>query len=160
MSSFVISKEAYIKAAGIVAGISEASNRSAAGRHVWLYDYESGRNANAEDYYRHFTECFEMNALSVQEQYKDHDLETDSAEYKATFKKAIAVGRALFYTGGEKLKNAIMELRQFFEGAIYQTEKPEYMFKMQFYFNGISAQLMQFLCYHEPESWGDLAIEI
>ena len=159
MSSFVIGKEAYIKAAGIIAGISEASNRGN-GSHIWLYDYESGRNANAEDYYKRFVECYEMNALSVQEQYKDHDLESDNSKYMTTFKKAVAAGRALYYNGGEKLKKAIMELRHFFESAIYQTEKPEYMFKMQFYFNNISAQLMQFLYICEPESWGNLEIEI
>lgn len=158
MSSFTISKSDYIKAAGIVAGIAEASGRGNGCRQVWLYDYETGRNSTPEDYYRRFTECFEMNALSVQEQYHDSTPELDSGEYKAEFKAALQTGKRLYFEQGEKLKNAIMELRQFFNSAIYQTEKQAYMFKMQMFFNQILSQLMVYLWTYEPESWGDLKI--
>ena len=131
MSSFTISKSDYIKAAGIVAGIAEASGRDNGCRQVWLYDYETGRNSTPE---------------------------LDSGEYKAEFKAALQTGKKLYFEQGEKLKNAIMELRQFFNSAIYQTEKQAYMFKMQMFFNQILSQLMVYLWTYEPESWGDLKI--
>ena len=74
MSSFVISKKEYIKAAGIVAGIAEAQ------RDFWLFDYEAQRNSTPEDYYNRFAECYTMNALSVQEQYGDDKPEADAEE--------------------------------------------------------------------------------
>lgn len=159
MSSFTISKKEYIKAAGIVAGIAEASGRGNGRRQVWLYDYETQRNSTAEDYYRRFSECYTMNAISVGEQYHDRTPETDSNEYRAEFKAAQAAGRKLYFEQGEKLKNAIMELRQFFHSAIYQTEKYSYMFKMQFFFYQIEDQLVEYL-YNpgECESWGELKI--
>ena len=157
MSSFVIDKKNYIIAAGIIAGISEASNRGN-GAHVWLYDYESGRNAAADDYYRQFCRMFDMNCLSVAEQYHETDPWTDGKEYRREFAAAIKTGKSLYMNGGDKLKKAIMELRQFFHSAIYQTEKYEYLFQMQMYFYGIEDQLMEFLYPYEPESWGDLKI--
>ena len=155
-----MSKQEYLKAAGIVAGIAAASAEGTGRRQVWIYDYETGRNSTAEDYYRVFSECYTMNALSVAEQYHDRTPETDSNEYKAEFKAAQAAGRRLYFEKGEKLKNAIMELRHFFHSAIYQTEKYEYMFKMQFYFFKIEDQLTEYL--YSPsedcESWGELKI--
>ena len=44
MSSFVIAKEEYIKAAGLIAGIKDVH------RDIWLYDYEYGRNMEADDF--------------------------------------------------------------------------------------------------------------
>lgn len=161
MSSFVIDKKEYIKAAGIVAGIAEASKKRTicgVSRELWVWDYEHDRNSTPEDYYRRFVECFEMNALSVAEQYKEDDLWTDSNDYKKDFSAAILTGKKLFNEKGEKLKNAIMELRQFFHSASYQTEKYEYMFKMEMYFYKILEQLMPYLWIYEPESWGDLKI--
>ncbi len=160
MSSFTIDKREYIKAAGIVAGIAQASARGTGRGQMWIYDYETRRNSTPEDYHRVFTECYEMNAISVAEQYHDRTPETDSNEYKPEFKAAIKAGEKLYMLKGEKLKNAIMELRHFFGSAIYQTEKYEYMFKMQFYFFKIEDQLMRYL-YTAPEdlkSWGSLKI--
>lgn len=160
MSSFTIGKREYIKAAGIVAGIAEASARGAGIHQIWIYDYETRRNSTPEDYYRRFAECYTMNALSVAEQYHDREAETDSNEYKREFTAARNTGKMLFMTKGEKLKNAIMELRHFFHSAIYQTEKYEYMFKMQFYFYQIEDQLTEYL-YTAPDdlqSWGSLEI--
>lgn len=161
MSSFTISKKEYIKAAGIVAGIAEASARGAGRYQLWLYDYETQRNSTAEDYYRRFSECYTMNAISVGEQYHDRTPETDSNEYRAEFKAAQAAGKKLYFEQGEKLKKAIMELRQFFHSAIYQTEKYSYMFKMQFFFYQIEDQLAEYLYSPgECESWGELKITV
>ena len=65
-----------MKAAGLVAGISNAM------RDFWLYDVETRRNSTKEDFIRRFSECYTMNALSVQMQYDDPAPETDSNEYR------------------------------------------------------------------------------
>lgn len=159
MSSFTIGKREYIKAAGIVAGIAEASGQGNGCRQLWLYDYETRRNSTPEDYYRRFAECYTMNALSVAEQYHDREAETDGNDYKRDFNAALKTGKKLYFEGGEKLKMAIMELHHFFGSAIYQTEKYEYMFKMQFFFFQIESQLMRYLYPVENlSSWGELVI--
>ena len=151
MSSFVIGKEEYIKAAGVIAGIADVKN-------IWLYDYSQNRNSTPEDYYRRFTECFEMNMLSVQEQYDENVPESDSNEYMETFKAYMQKGKnAAMYP--EKLKNIIMDLWQFFRSAQYQTEKEAYYFKMQMYFNSILVALMPYLHSHESECWGEFDID-
>lgn len=149
MSSFIIGKQEYIKAAGLVAGLAKEFN-------LWIYDFSSNRNMDASDYYRSFVECFEMNALSVQEQYKDKDLFTDSNDYMDLFKKYQKHGQNIAMTR-EGLKEAFLELRQFFSGCVYQTETPAYMFKMRMLFDRIIVELSgKVVNGYEPESWGTL----
>ena len=90
MSSFVISKSEYIKAAGLIAGLAEASSKSHANR-FWLYNFKDNRNYTTDDYYKTFCKCFEYNALSVQQQYKDEQPELDDNEYKDVFKEYINI---------------------------------------------------------------------
>jgi len=138
MSSFVIKKELYVKAAGLVAGIAEVKN-------VWVYDYKARRPFDKKLYYNAFVECYEMNALSVQEQYKDPEPEADPNDYIKEFNAAYICGRDTAILYPERLKNAIMDLREFFSCAMYQTEKDAYYFKMQMLFDRILVQLMEYL---------------
>lgn len=154
MSSFIISKEEYIKAAGTVAGLAESLP------HFWLYDYETGRNATQEDYYRMFTECYTMNAMSVKEQYHDPELFTDGSSYKRTFDDYRKKGRSAGLHRGEDFKRITAELVNFFSSAVYQTEKEPYFWKMQTLFNRITAELMpHILKEYEPRSWGTFEID-
>lgn len=151
MSSFVIGKEEYIKAAGICAGIASIKK-------MWVYDYIARRNMEPEDYYNRFSECYTMNALSVQEQYQDAEPETDPADYLQTFKTYQAKGRAAA-TNPEKLRGLILDLRDFFASAQYQTEKESYYFKMQALFNTILVALMPHMAPpRESTCWGSLDI--
>ena len=74
MSSYVISKRDYIRAAGLLAGIAEFYNRTY--YDLWLYDYEHRRNMTTPDYHEQFTRLFELNAESVAWQYDDEAPET------------------------------------------------------------------------------------
>ena len=152
MSSFVISKKQYVKAAGIIAGISESA------RDFWLYDYEAGRNSTPDDYYNRFSECYNMNALSVQDQYGDTEPETDGDDYKDIFKEYRKKGKDIYFFGDKK--KAIIELLHFFNSALYQTETEAYYFKMQLYFYRIIVALLQYCdsSYHNSESWGTLEL--
>ena len=152
MSSFTISKKEYVKAAGIVAGIASIKK-------MWVYDYQAGHNMEKKDYYERFVECFEMNALSVQEQYHDDSPEFDSATYQDEFNLAYSYGRTTAAVEPHHLPEVIMNLRNFFSCAEYQTEKMEYMFKMRMLFNQILVELMKYM-YNGPEadSWGTINI--
>ena len=136
MSSFTIDKKDYMRCAGLLAGIAEGTERSP--YHLWVYDYQTNRNMTAEDYKREFEKLYQMNALSVQEQYHDQDSSMDLGTYDADFRMYQKRGK-LAAVGLDKisLKEWINNLNRFFGSVIYQTEKPEYMFQMEFFFGRI-----------------------
>lgn len=155
MSSFIISKKDYIKAAGIVAGISEALK-------LWVFDYEEGRNSTAQDYYKQFERFYTMNALSVLEQYGDEvgAPATDSNTYKADFEAYRKIGKSAGYTR-EGLKEIVAELQNFFSSAEYQTENDSYNNQMIFYFDKLLVELYkQAFLYgnRDAKSWGSFEI--
>ena len=151
MSSFVINKKEYMKAAGLVAGLAQELQ-------LWLYDMETRRNSTPEDYRRKFEECFTMNCLSVQDQYNDDSPYTDSNSYDQEFNEFQKLGKQLAYNGGEVLTNAIRELQSFFDSASYQTEYEPYMYKMNMFFNSIIVQLYKKSSHYEADSWSELVI--
>lgn len=153
MSSFVIRKEEYVKAAGVIAGIASIKK-------IWVYDYQAGRNMTKEDYYTRFVECFEMNALSVAEQYHDDFPEMDATEYKDIFNYGYDYGRTTTAMEPHHLPELIMKLRSFLRSAIYQTETESYMFKMKMLFNEILVELMKYMYNGEVDDWGSLDIGI
>ena len=156
MSSYTIAKQEYMKAAGVISGLASEI------RDFWIYDYETRRNSTPEDYKRHFTEMFTMNALSVKEQYHGDEVgapSTDSNEYNDLFNEYMHLGKQIAYNGGKVLENAIYELMSFFGSALYQTENDAYMFKMQFYFNNLIVALFKQGLKRETKSWGTLEIE-
>lgn len=136
MSSFTIGKKDYMRCAGLLAGIAEGTERSP--YHLWVYDYQTNRNMKAEDYKREFEKLYQMNALSVQEQYNDQDSSMDLGTYDADFRMYQKRGK-LAAVGLDKisLKEWTNNLNRFFSSVIYQTEKPEYMFQMEFFFGRI-----------------------
>lgn len=141
MSSFVISKREYIKAAGIVAGIvavSQLPGRN--GREVWIYDHAAGRNMTDEDYRRQFAACYELNARSVAEQYGDEEPEHDSGDYLPEYNAAYHYAYNTFCSMyGREIIAA--SLREFFQSALYQTENPEYESSMRYFFNLVSTEI-------------------
>lgn len=157
MSSYVVEKERFIKAAGILAGIYEATSRNV--RKLWVYDYERGHVMEAADYYDRFCELFLMNALSVQEQYHDAAPETDDNEYKATFAAFMQRGKTLMMYR-DKLPKMVYELADFFREVQYQTEKDEYMFKMQMLFGNILRALLDLVDPYSDERMKRTMFEI
>lgn len=153
MSSFVISKKEYIKAAGVVAGIAAAI------RDFWLFNYEKGRKYTEADYYDTFSEFFTMNALSVQMQYGDKVAAEDPADYKKDFEKARNLGKQLVYAGNKAVNDAAVELNDFFRSCIYQTEYEPYMWKMSMFFDRIISEIFEKVNPHECRSWSELKID-
>ena len=138
MSSFVVGKEYYVKAAGVVAGIAEAKD-------LFLYDYKNGRRYDKKGFYNRFVEFYTMNALSVQEQYGDAEPEADDADYMKEFNRAYLAGRNAAFLDPKKLKSFIYTLENFFDCSMYQTEKEAYYFSMKMLYNEISAAFLQLL---------------
>lgn len=152
MSSFIIDKEEYAKAAGLVAGIMEFKG-------TFLYDYQKSRRATAADIYDTFTACYEMNKLSVIEQYDDTEMAGPEPTDKAT--------ADIFYQylrkaknncmAPDKLKEMIMQLRSFFQCSKYQTENQGYFWKMEMIYNRILVAFMPYL-HTESDNWGTIEI--
>lgn len=152
MSSFVINKAEYIKAAGLLAGIAEGSARGV--HSLWIYDFTTRRNMIAEDYYRVFADCYEKNDLSVMEQYNDPDREADPNEYLDEFEAYKRKG--IYLWAHDKIYTIIPALNQFFQSALYQTEKPEYNWAMELLFGRIIRALLNLTSPEDSGCWGDL----
>ena len=154
MSSFTISKQEYIKAAGYIAGI--ASGSSIGVREFWIYDTIEHKNMDADLYYKRFCQCYEMNAKSVAEQYKDEKPEQDTNDYMKEFKSFYKKGYSLIAQDGETQRQAIANIQKFFHGSLYQVENEKYNFMMAHFYNKILDQLtdMILLNGYESDSWG------
>lgn len=155
MSSFTIAKREYMKAAGVVAGIADYYNRGP--RSFWIYNYTDGRNCTTEDYKKLFASFYIMNAESVAEQYGDAEPETDQGTYEIEFSEATRTATRAIMNG--KLKNLMMELRDFFRSALYQTENEESARVMEEAFSRIIDQILDKAFPRETNSWGALDLD-
>ena len=155
MSSYIISKQEYMKAAGLVSGIASE-------KEVWIYDFEKGRNSTPEDYKRRFTDIFQMNAASVKEQYHGDNVGVpgeDPDEYADAFNGFYKLGKQLCYNGGAVLRKGIDELNSFFGSILYQIENDDYNEKAANYLDKVLVALYKAAAGRELDSWGTLEIE-
>ena len=152
MSSFTIAKAEYIKAAGVVAGIADYYSRGIHNFHLWLDD--RGRVKEPVQFHDLFSEIYRMNAESVAEQYGDKAAETDGCKYDEVFTSAMAFGKKALFAG--KGRALLLELRDFFRSALYQTEKKEFSIFMELVFCRIVDQIVDLVNPREVRSWGEL----
>ena len=156
MSSFVISKVEYVKAAGFVAGLMSAYDHGSEA--LWMWDPELGRAMTEKDVYDRFVECFRMNAQSVYDQYSprhpDETLCVDNEAYRAEFTEYRKKGQNVAYDE-TRLLECVQNLRDFFQSALYQTEDEESNDKMDRFFNRILVTLLPKLYPHEVSCWGE-----
>lgn len=150
MSSFVIGKEELIKAAGFAAGIAKGTD-------VYFYDSELGRQLTTADYYQKFVNIFEMNALSVQEQYNDKESYNDYKTYEKSFD--VYYKKGLKVTTTNRLTEAIAELNFFFRGVLYQIETPSYFWKTKIFLDTLMVLLFEKAYPIESENWGSFNFE-
>ena len=154
MSSYVVEKEKYIKAAGLVAGIAKVKD-------LFIFDYQLDRKMTENDFYNKFCECYEMNKISVVEQYHDPEMagpEPSEKDLQIIFKSYMQIGKS-YMMHPVKSKDMIMHLRNFFQCAEYQTEKQSYYFKMKMFFNTILVALMPYLHICEIRGYTNLDFE-
>ena len=111
MSSFVISKKEYIKAAGLMYGVESAKRD----KHQYFLDHV----------YENFVECYEMNVTSVNEQYGTKD-ESDGAAYTYVFEEYSEKGKRIAEGSykGMTFNQMRLNLWHFFGSIMYQIEEP------------------------------------
>lgn len=158
MSSFTIAKVDYIKAAGLIAGIAKATSIGC--HNFWVYDYREGKNSDTETYYKRFSQCYEMNAISVKDQYHGDEVGApsgDTNKYKKKFDEYFKIGSGIKRYPIEKQHQIIKDIISFFRSSLYQTENEKYHFMMQHWYNTIIEQLVErvLLSGYESECWGD-----
>ena len=152
MSSYVIDKKEYIKAAGFIAGLTE--NFSV--RDFWLYDFSVGRNMTKEDYHRQFSAFYNMNAASVKEQYNDSVCESDENDYMDIFNEYRKKGRQMYLAD---VKSALIDLIDFFDSVCYQVEDDEYNKYMRAFFDRVVVEAFSKIHPHECKCWGDFNLD-
>lgn len=133
MSSFVIDKKEYTKAAGFLAAVIETKNyyREPV---VYLWNKRERRPYEAEDVRRDLQRVYTINAAAVAEQYHDAQREQDSADYLAEFEAAKAAGIQLMRRGYalgnpdavKDLRRAVYGVISFLHSARYQIEGEDY----------------------------------
>lgn len=155
MSSFVISKKEYVKAAGYIAGIAESFNRNGH-NDFWLYDTLENKNTDTDLFYKRFVQIYEMNAESVQQQYGDKARETDDNKYLKDFNDYRVKGKGLMFDAKEQQIQAIADVRNFFKSAAYQIENEKYHFIVTHWFNQILDEIANKFIYrfYESDCWG------
>lgn len=152
MSSFIVSKAAYMRAAVLIAGIQDVKRKNL------VYDYSSRKWLQSEDYLSKLAHFYELNKLSVIEQYNDDRMEgtpPTSAACKAIFAEYRKKGRQYVIDG--YTKDLIMQLRDFFGCCEYQTEKETYYFEMHMFFDRLLVALMPYLHAVQCDGWSDLS---
>jgi hypothetical protein len=146
MSSFVINKSEYVKAAGLMYGI-EASKRVNA--HKWFLDHVRDN----------FVKCYELNVDSVNEQYGDESGK-DGSDYDYEFTQYCKIGERIKcgLHEGMTFKELRINLMQFFRSVLYQIENEEMnQFVSAFFFECTSKLFSSEL--HAVEGWwGDIEL--
>ena len=113
MSSFVVDKSEFVKAAGLMYGIERAKRDS------HLYFLENVR--------KEFVKAYELNVASVNEQYHD-DCMPDGASYDTLFEEYKKKGEDVYNStifGRDDLRKVRNGLFTFFRSVLYQIENEE-----------------------------------
>lgn len=149
MSSFILDKKEFIKAAGIMCGIEE-----------------SKRDKNKyfiENVKRRFEECYELNVDSVNEQYRDHNA-YDNCAYEKTFDEYRAKGKHLYNNTLEVdgVKVGLRWLRprmlKFFLCVLYQIENEECADIVGHFFFECMSNLAECSCSDIDGWWGEVEL--
>lgn len=165
MSSFVMDKKQFIKAAGFCAGLADCKsffNESV----LRLWNYSNGAIYTGEDFYNAFVWLFNLNALSVQRQYNDSEPCKDTNKYIVEFNEYRKKTSRYYQTGGieerKKLVNAIYQFHEFCNCLLYQVEDPDCEMKIKGFIYRLEHELMgilEKLSGLDVETWGDFEME-
>lgn len=147
MSSFVISKIEYIKAAGLMFGI-ETSKRM-----PFRYFLDSVRNC--------FNDCYDMNDKSVCEQYGEEYHGGDDRTFDNVFEEYKEKGR-MIWSGDSDAPMTRKELRlallNFFQSVLYQIENEEMNTKVSAFFWRCMERMTDKEVYDVEGWWGRVDI--
>lgn len=165
MSSFVIGKKEYIKAAGFVAGIMAEKNHYREPV-IYLWDYKEGQLFTDERIQQRFAQLYRDNATSVQLQYSDATCEKDDDRYEAEF-QAMKKATHKIYTQAlcgdpAALKQAIQNFHMFSRSVAYQIEDEKLNHRSAAFLNRINSALLGMLMdldHIGSDSWATFDLE-
>ena len=146
MSSFIISKKEYIKAAGLVCGVASCSK----------YGGSPTFCANVKKQFEHI---YNLNVYSWCEQY-DEDVEKDTRDYESVFNDYKELGR-LIYIGrvsNMSLDKLRYSLIKFFGLITYQIENEEANMEAASYLFACVEMLFQDMTDDIDGFWGSIDI--
>ena len=149
MSSFILGKKEFVKAAGIMCGI-EKSKRY---KHQYFID-------NVK---RRFEECYELNVDSVNEQYGGHNM-YDNCAYQKTFDEYRAKGMRIYNNmlDVDGVKVGVKWLRtrmlKFFNSVLYQIENEECADIVGHFFFVCMSKLSDGSCSDIEGWWGEVEL--
>lgn len=160
MSTFLIDKIEYARAAGVVAGFIKADKETGGeALHLWCEDEQKVYDDVL--LVRDFLKCHAINrAASGDEGVSDCDGNDCLLAFKAAKDNAANLWRD---PNSEPLKQQFWELSQFLDSALYQCDepatKPGDLAWMEQLFSAIRLQIVCVLYKeHATESWGELQI--
>lgn len=146
MSSFVISKREFVKAAGLMYGI-EASKGAGAHRYF------------LENVRKNFVKCYELNVDSVDEQYGDKSGK-DGFDYDYEFTQFCKIGERIKcgLHEGMTFEELRINLMQFFRSVLYQIENKEMSQFVAAFFFECTSKLFSSELYAVEGWWGDIEL--
>ncbi len=146
MSSFIVSKKEFVKAAGLMYGIAE-NNRC---KPVYFLSHV----------YETFVELYELNAQSVDEQYNEVT-EHDENAYLEIFEEYKRKGSICAVERGinrKKYTKMVAGLKKFFDSVLYQTESEIAHKEMCNYFYDCIQRMQLFEGVDTDDWWGEVAM--
>lgn len=146
MSSFVINKSEFVKAAGLMYGI------------------ETSKRANAHKYFlenvrKNFVKCYELNVDSVNEQYGDESGK-DVLDYDCIFERYCKIGERVKcgLHEGMTFEELRINLMHFFRSVLYQIENKEMSQFVAAFFFECTSKLFDCELYAVEGWWGDIEL--
>ena len=132
MSSFIVSKQEFVKAAGLMCGYEESKRNS----HRWFID-----NVRKE-----FEHCYALNVISVNEQYDDN-YEPKEENYDDVFERYRKMG-TLIGREGYASTNGII-----FQKVADVMDKRTFARSMWNFFNSVLYQIENEACHRSVAAW-------
>lgn len=150
MSSFIVSKREYVKAAGLMYGIEESK------RDQHQYFLNVCR--------KEFEHCYALNVISVNEQYGEN-VEPDEESYDEEFEKYRKIGQRIYE--GPALHEGVMSLSElriklwcFFRSVLYQVENDACSRAVSEWFFTCTSKLYERELHAVEGWWGEVEMDV
>ena len=167
MSSFVISKVEFMKAAAFCAALAEEKDCYRE-QLLRMWNSRDNKVMDEKDFIEAFTVLYKYNALSVQKQYHDKEAENDTKKYVKEIAETKKATKQMILDWhmerNHSIELAIYKFQSFSQSILYQIEDPEYSAKTQFFLAKLQIHLFKVLRNfngideEEVTSWGDFNI--
>jgi hypothetical protein len=131
MSSFIVSKQEFIKAAGLMCGYEEAKRDS----HKWFIEHVR----------QEFEHAYALNVVSVQEQYEDYSFDPEEETLDDVFEAYRKMG-SLIYTEGYKMGIICTKVADVMD-------KPTFRKSMFLFFQSVLYQIENETCHRSVAAW-------